>query len=33
MWVMDGLGEYLGSRTGDGRMDDLWMMEEGWVYG
>ena len=33
MWVMYGLGDYLGSRTGGVRMGDLWMMEEGWVCG
>ena len=30
MWLMDGLGDYLGSRTGGGRVGDLHMMEAGW---
>ena len=30
VWLMDGLGDYLGSRTGGGRVGDLRMMEAGW---
>ena len=33
MWLMDGLGDYLGSWAGGGMMGDLWIMEAGWVCG